>query len=52
MTDESAETVDRIADRIDIDEVEEEAERLGLKPDELLRRVLNELQARLTGLAA
>ena len=45
------EAVDEIVDDLDVDRLEDEAERLGITPADLLKRVVSETQARLTGLA-
>ena len=42
-------TVDELADGINVDHVIEQAERLGMEPRMLLRRVFDELVARMTG---
>lgn len=51
MTNESdvGEVVDEIVDDLDVNRLEDEAERLGLKSAELLERVITEARARLSG---
>lgn len=45
--DDISEIVDEIADDVDPVRIEREAERLGLKPEQLLDRVVNEVMARI-----
>lgn len=53
MNDENdvAEVVDEIVDDLDPNRLEDEAERLGIKPVDLLERVITEARARLSGYA-
>lgn len=45
------EAVDEIVDDLDVDRLEDEAERLGITPAVLLERVITEARARLSGFA-
>ena len=47
--DEIVKAVDELADKIDVDDVVTDAGRLGIEPRMLLRRVFDELVARMTG---